>query len=109
MLHQNRFFLGLFFAKTDKLMDHRETIHIKLERGEKIRNIIFRLPVEKYKKTFSKMRIKKCHTMPMMFPVRSNMILRLIVPSKGNNKKTKRKLKKQMETKAAMSNARNNS
>jgi len=40
--------------------------------------------------------------MPTTFPAKSNMILRLIAPSKGNNKKTKRKLKKQIEIKADM-------
>jgi len=93
----------LFFAKIERLIDHKETIHIKLARGKKTRNTIFRLAVEKYKKTLSKEARNKCQTMPTKFPAISNMTLRLTVPSKGNSKKTKRKLKKQMETKALMS------
>jgi hypothetical protein len=96
-------------AITDKLIDHNDTIHIKLARGEKIKNTILRLAVVKYTNMFSKDIIKKCHTTPTTFPARSNMILRLMAPCKGNNKKTKRKLKKQMETKAVVSSAPINS
>jgi hypothetical protein len=90
-------------------MDHNETIHIKLARGEKIKNTILRFVVVKYTKVFSKAIMKKCHTIPIIFPAMSNMILRLMAPCKGNNKKTKRKLKKQMETKAVVSIALINS
>jgi hypothetical protein len=94
---------------TDKLMDHNETIHIKLARGEKTKNTIFRLVDVKYTNTFSKKMIKKCHTMPTAFPATSNMILRLMAPCKGKSKKTKRKLKKPIETKAVKSSLPNNS
>ncbi|HER54524.1 MAG TPA: hypothetical protein ENO13_01340, partial [Candidatus Bathyarchaeota archaeon] len=90
-------------------MDHKETIHIKLARGEKTKNTILRLGAVKYTNTFSKARIKKCQTTPTTFPARSNTILWLMAPCKGKSKKTKRKLKKHMETKAVMSSVLINS